>query len=207
MADTLEFSCPHCGACLELEEFEGTLTLPCPSCGEEISLEMEPTPTEKECPFCGETIKASAVKCRFCGEFLDGRPRVATPSLSPAPATPPPPAELKCGGWTGDGGLKFWGTPAQIVQLIVQSVNNLSWTVISASERPLLVTFETKISWASWSGVTASIFGMETSPFHYTVTGRAKQNVRGAQLAAIDLFGEAQEIVYKVLNQMISNFV
>lgn len=28
-------------------------------------------PDEKKCPLCGETIKRSAVKCRFCGEFLD----------------------------------------------------------------------------------------------------------------------------------------
>lgn len=86
----------------------------------------------------------------------------------------------------------FSGTMTGLLKLAMRAIQALGWKLETANENLGLVTFETSISWGSWSGVSCSLNIEELSPHTYRVTDTGKQNVRGGALFSLDVGGEAQ---------------
>ena len=89
-----------------------------------------------------------------------------------------------------------------IVKLAMRAIQELGWKLENANENLGLVTFETGISFGSWSGISCSLNIEEVSNGSFNVKGTAKQNLRGGQVIAINFGGEAQSKIRKVIDKM-----
>ena len=90
----------------------------------------------------------------------------------------------------------------QMVKLAMHAIQDLGWKLDNANETLGMVTFETGMSWGSFSGVACSLTIEETGENEFRVSGTGKQNVRGGQLVALDLFGEARGKATKAISRM-----
>jgi hypothetical protein len=69
----------------------------------------------KQCPFCAETIQALAIKCRFCGEFLNSG-RTKALEASPESNTQSSEAEEATGNILFEGRPSLWAMTGAVVK-------------------------------------------------------------------------------------------
>lgn len=145
------------------------------------------------CPDCGKEVSDRAAACIGCGAPLAKQVSVTTEKDS----SPLMVSYDKRNKW-------FNGTTMQIVKLAVKAIQELKWKVDSANEVIGLVTFQTGMTWGSWTGVVGSLHINEIANNFYEVSGSGKQNVSGAQLLAFNIGNEAQKKVDKVIATMVA---
>ena len=136
------------------------------------------------CPECAREISDKATACPNCGAPVDVSAAVAAPeAVSYADGT-------------------FRGTPAMLLDLAKTAVGRVNYRLDSADVSAGTVSFTTGATMGSFSGVSGTVAWRETSPYRFEVTGQAKQNVRGGQVAAVNLFDEANAKVQRVIAEM-----
>lgn len=138
-----------------------------------------------KCDECGRDVSDKAASCPQCGA-----PVIATSDDANAPVRV-----------SYDNGA-FTGTKRLLTAHAVKAIQSLNYKVDSADESSGLVSFTTGMTWGSWSGVSGSVYLSEVEPNRFEVSGNAKQNVRGGQIIALDIGGEAKGKVNKVIEEM-----
>jgi hypothetical protein len=141
-----------------------------------------------KCVECGREISDKATICPGCGApiSLSINEQVKVPT------------EVQYDHYTDT----FSGTNILMVKLAMRAIQQLGWKIDQANEATGIVTFETGISWGSWSGISCSLNIEELSPYKFRVSGTGKQNIRGGQLVAFNIGGEAQSKARKAIDMM-----
>lgn len=96
----------------------------------------------------------------------------------------------------------FRGTKPEVIRLAIRAIQSKGWKLEQVNESVGIVSFETTMSMGSWSGIAANLIIEDAGPNDFRVSGTAKQNLRGGQLAAFDIGGEAQSVVQDVIATM-----
>ena len=138
-----------------------------------------------KCRECSRDISDQAASCPGCGA-----PVVVQENTVRAPER------------VSLSGEHFIATRDMMASLAKSAVLACNYKLDEADEASGTVSFTTGMTMGSWSGVSGTIIYREISPYLFDVNGAAKQNVRGGQMVALNLFGEAKAKVDNVIDAM-----
>lgn len=134
------------------------------------------------CFECAREISDKAAACPGCGAPVSiAEPKEPQQKCEPA-------TSVRYNVESDD----FVGSMVMMVKLAMRAVQGLGWKLDQVNESLGLVTFQTGMSWGSWSGVSCSLNIEEVTPGIFRVSGAGKQNLRGGQIIALNIGGEAQ---------------
>lgn len=136
------------------------------------------------CSECAREVSDKALTCPNCGAPVDQS------------STIPVPESL------GFENGEFVGTSTMMVELAKKAIGRLNYRIDGADAATGTVTFTTGVTMGSWSGVSGTISWQETKPYRFKATGGGKQNVKGGQMVALNLFDEANGKANNVLAEM-----
>ena len=144
------------------------------------------TPTQtRQCPFCAETILAAAVKCRFCGEFLntDRAKAIVRGSSGPdagnqdSPEGLANPNEVLFAGrptlWVIAGTLLKGGTLLAVaVLLMFWHIERIAWLKLSIEQAAVFGKYRLLLGLGIFLVVAAFLFykAMQIRMTHYEVS-------------------------------------
>jgi hypothetical protein len=74
-----------------------------------------------------------------------------------------------------DAEATFVGTKSQIMRLAIKAIQHRGWKLDQVNEKIGIVSFETPMSFGSWSGITANLIIEDVSPTAVRVTGTANK--------------------------------
>ena len=137
------------------------------------------------CSECGRDISSKAVACPGCGAPVDAHADAITAPIKVAAK-----------------GEFFTGTRKLVLDLAAAAIGGVNYRVDARDDAAGMINFTTGVTMGSWSGVSGTIMLREVEPYVFEVTGQAKQNVKGGQMVAVNLFNEANGKVRVVVDEM-----
>lgn len=105
----------------------------------------------KQCPFCAETIQARAIKCRFCGEFLNSEKAKALLNADSQSDCPPTEEGRKDDNILFAGSPSLWGAAPAVLKglailvlailLIKMPIENLLGSKLTQSQAMIFARY------------------------------------------------------------------